>query len=87
MIKSAVENEGGGFIRDGGGKEVFGERERVLFMFLEEITGGPTVSDGIWEEVRGVFSEREIVEVLSLQVSLLLSLYSVCGASIVEVKL
>lgn len=74
MIKSATKGGGhsgarfGGFFRDGGGKEVFGEKERVLFRFLEEVTSGPTVNDGLWEEMKREFSEREIVEVLSLQV-------------------
>ena len=74
MIKSAFKGEGhsgaqfGEFFKEGGGKEVFGEKERVLFRFLEEVTSGPTVNDGLWEEMKREFSEREIVEVLSLQV-------------------
>jgi len=28
---------------------------------------GPEVEDGLWEEMRGLFGEREIVEVMSLQ--------------------
>ena len=78
MIKSGAGREE--FFSEGGGKEVFEEKERVLFTFLEEVTGGPTISDGLWKEVRGWFSEREIVEVLSLQVGCLLSLYLVYGA-------
>jgi hypothetical protein len=49
-------------------QEDFGEKERVLFKFLEEVTSGPTVNNSLWEEVKGAFSEREIIEVLSLQV-------------------
>jgi len=74
VIKSAFEGversgvEVSRFFKQGGGQDVFDVRERVLFKFLEEITSEPKVTDTLWEEVRGHFSEREIVEILSLQV-------------------
>lgn len=66
-IKSAAEY-GGKYFREEHGKAEFGERERVLLRFLEDVTSGPTVADGLWEEMRRLFCEREIVEILSLQV-------------------
>lgn len=57
------------FWAEGGGREEFEERERVLLRFLERTMNGPEVDDGLWEEMRGLFVEREIVEVMSLQVS------------------
>ena len=74
VIKGAFEGEncsagkGQPFFEKGGGKYAFDKRERTLFKFLEQITSEPTVNDTLWEEVRGLFSEREIVEILSLQV-------------------
>lgn len=50
---------------------LFNERERVLLRFLETTTNGPVVEEGLWGEMRKQFSEREIVEVMSLQVSAL----------------
>ena len=67
MLKKAAES-GERYFGKGGGKEEFGEKERVLLRFLEEVTSGPTVGDRLWEEMRSAFCEREIVEVLSLQV-------------------
>ncbi|KAE9372870.1 hypothetical protein N431DRAFT_457549 [Stipitochalara longipes BDJ] len=73
VIKRAFEGVGNigtgvqSFFREGGGKDVFPERERILLKFLEEVTSEPTVTDQLWEEVQGKFSTREIVEVMSLQ--------------------
>ena len=50
---------------------LFDERERVLLRFLETTTNGPVVEEGLWGEMKRQFSEREIVEVMSLQASAL----------------
>ena len=69
VIKSAAESGGKGLFGQGEGKKPFTEREGALLQFLEEVTAGPTVRDELWGEMRRAFCEREIVEVLSLQVS------------------
>ena len=56
-------------IERGGFKEVFDERERGVLRFLERVVDGPEIEDELWEETRRWFSEREVVELISLQVS------------------
>jgi alkylhydroperoxidase family enzyme len=69
-IKSAV-GSGESYFTEGRGKGKFAGRELVLLSFLEVVTSGPIVGDALWSEMTANFSEREIVEVLSLQVCLL----------------
>jgi alkylhydroperoxidase family enzyme len=77
MIKSAAKcgTRSGELFMEGKEKEAFGEKEKVLLKFLEEVTSGPTVNDGLWEVMKRSFTEREIVEILSLQVSWFLLLF------------
>jgi len=57
------------FFANGGREGEFEEREMAMLTFLEAIIRGPEVSDKLWEETTKYFSEREIVELFSLQVS------------------
>lgn len=47
----------------------FGEKDLILLTFVESIIQQPEVSDELWERVKATFSDREIVEIISLQVS------------------
>jgi alkylhydroperoxidase family enzyme len=47
----------------------FGEKDIILLTLMETIIQQPEVSDGLWKRVKGTFSDREIVEIMSLQVS------------------
>jgi alkylhydroperoxidase family enzyme len=67
MLREAALKEAT-FFALGRGKGVFEERERAMLAFLETVVRGPEVSDGLWEATRKHFSDREIVELLSLQV-------------------
>lgn len=46
----------------------FSAKDLVLLAFVETIIQQPEVSDELWECVKGNFSDREIVEIISLQV-------------------
>lgn len=71
VLRSAVDRDTRFFAKDGG-QGMFEERERGMLKFLEAMVRGPDVGDELWEETRGYFSEREIVELISLQVSVVL---------------
>ncbi|OKP12281.1 hypothetical protein PENSUB_2017 [Penicillium subrubescens] len=45
----------------------FSEKDLILLTFVETIIQQPEVSDELWKRVKGTFSEREIVEIISLQ--------------------
>ncbi|RAH84662.1 hypothetical protein BO86DRAFT_407602 [Aspergillus japonicus CBS 114.51] len=45
----------------------FSPRDLVLLTFVETIIQQPEVGDELWERVKREFSEREIVEIISLQ--------------------
>ena len=47
----------------------FSEKDIILLAFVETIIQQPEVSDELWKSVKGEFSDREIVEIISLQVS------------------
>ncbi|KAJ9148519.1 hypothetical protein NKR23_g4887 [Pleurostoma richardsiae] len=51
----------------GQGETHFTSKEMTLLLFVEAVIEGPEVSDALWERVKADFSEREIVEVISLQ--------------------
>lgn len=46
----------------------FSEKDHVLLSFVETIIQQPEVSDELWKHVKDKFSDREIVEIISLQV-------------------
>ncbi len=58
-----------GFFANGGGKKVFNKRQLALLRFLEKMIDGPEVDEVMWLDTRECFSDREIVELVSLQVS------------------
>ncbi|KAF7591038.1 hypothetical protein BBP40_002056 [Aspergillus hancockii] len=45
----------------------FSVKDQVLLTFVETIIEHPEVSDELWARIRGSFSDREIVEIISLQ--------------------
>lgn len=47
----------------------FGEKDIILLTFVETIIQQPEISDELWKRVKGTFSDREIVEIISLHVS------------------
>lgn len=47
----------------------FSEKDLILLSFVETIIQQPEVSDELWKSVKGQFSDREIVEIITLQVS------------------
>lgn len=47
----------------------FSPRETTLLRFVEAVIEGPEVQQALWEETRAAFSDREIVELITLQVS------------------
>lgn len=51
-----------------GVEAAFSARDLVLLSFVETIIQQPGVSDELWKRVRSEFSDREIVEIVSLQV-------------------
>lgn len=46
----------------------FSARDLILLAFVETIIQQPEVSDEQWNHVKSEFSDREIVDVISLQV-------------------
>lgn len=48
----------------------FSERDVLLLSLVEAIIEHPHVSDALWAKAKHVFSEREIVELISIQVFL-----------------
>lgn len=51
----------------------FSGAEKVLLQYLEAVIDVGDVDDTLWEEVMDTFSKREIVEIISVQVSASLS--------------
>lgn len=49
--------------------DLFTPQEKTLLLFLEAIIDEPEVGDDLWARVKAEFSDREIVEVITLQVS------------------
>lgn len=47
----------------------FSAQEALLLQFVEAVIEGPEIDDDLWEKVKGTFTEREIVEIISLQAS------------------
>ncbi|RAL02339.1 carboxymuconolactone decarboxylase family protein [Aspergillus ibericus CBS 121593] len=45
----------------------FSAKDMILLTFVETIIQQPNVSDELWERVKSEFSDREIVEIISLQ--------------------
>ncbi|GAA84052.1 hypothetical protein AKAW_02167 [Aspergillus luchuensis IFO 4308] len=45
----------------------FSEKDLILLSFVETIIQQPEVSDELWKSVKGQFSDREIVEIITLQ--------------------
>jgi alkylhydroperoxidase family enzyme len=60
----------------------FSEKDRILLTFVETIIQQPEVSDELWKRVKSEFSNRQIVEIISLQVSGQQWKYMVCDSSI-----
>lgn len=52
-----------------GFKAGFSAKDLILLAFVETIIQQPEVSDELWKRVKSEFSDREIVEIVSLQVS------------------
>jgi alkylhydroperoxidase family enzyme len=71
-----VANKDEDFFANGRGEGAFEEREIAMLKFLEATVKGPEVSDKQWQETTKYFSSREIVELLSLQVSEILGVPS-----------
>lgn len=46
----------------------FSERDLMLLTFLEAVIEKPHVSDELWARAKGVFTDRELVEIISAQV-------------------
>ena len=46
----------------------FNDKEKILLEFLEAVIDLGEVDEELWKQVTGVFSEREIVEIVSMQV-------------------
>jgi alkylhydroperoxidase family enzyme len=66
LHEDAVKDED--FFANGRGEGVFEGQENAMLAFLEAVVKGPEVSDELWEKTRKNFSDREIVELLSLLV-------------------
>ncbi|PLB48268.1 hypothetical protein P170DRAFT_497562 [Aspergillus steynii IBT 23096] len=49
------------------GEAGFSAKDLTLLAFMETIIQGPEVSEELWRRVRSEFSDREIVEIISLQ--------------------
>lgn len=47
----------------------FSAKDLILLAFVESVIQQPEVSDELWKRVKNEFSDREIVEILSLKVS------------------
>jgi len=50
---------------------VWPEKERAMLGFLDGVISSPVVSGVVFERMRTYFNEREIVEILTMQVSTL----------------
>ena len=50
-------------------KPGFDQKEKVLLTFLEAVIDIGEVDEGTWQKTTGTFSKREIVELISMQVS------------------
>jgi alkylhydroperoxidase family enzyme len=46
----------------------FSPRETAMLRFVEAVIEGPEIQQALWEETRAAFSDREIVELITLQV-------------------
>ncbi|PMD47120.1 hypothetical protein L207DRAFT_415434, partial [Hyaloscypha variabilis F] len=67
ILRDVAVKDANFFANGGRGEGEFEEREMAMLTFLEAIIRGPEVSDKLWEETTKYFSEREIVELFSLQ--------------------
>jgi AhpD family alkylhydroperoxidase len=45
--------------------------EKALLSFLDQVIGSPEVDEGVFEEARNYFSDQVLVEVVTMQVSLI----------------
>ena len=52
---------------------IWSEEQRALLAFLDEVITGPEVSDKVFTNARMWFSDRALVEVVTMQVSYNLS--------------
>lgn len=69
IAKSGVKK---GYFSSGGGDDVgFEEKEKALLGFVEGIIESESgdVDDAVFDKIKELFSDREIVEIISLQVS------------------
>jgi hypothetical protein len=70
-----VEIEGaareGGYFSSGKGKTSsnFSQKEKLLLRFIEAVVENPKVREDLWIEAQNSFSERGVVEIVSLVVS------------------
>jgi alkylhydroperoxidase family enzyme len=48
---------------------IWSEEQRALLAFLDEVIAGPEVSDKVFTNARMWFSDRALVEVVTMQVS------------------
>ncbi|KAM5356651.1 hypothetical protein ACJ41O_003297 [Fusarium nematophilum] len=46
---------------------LFAPQEGLLLSFVEAVIDGPEVAEDLWAKVKAEFSEREIVEIITLQ--------------------
>lgn len=48
--------------------DLFTPREKTLLLFIEAVIDGPEVADELWAKAKTEFSDREVVEMITLQV-------------------
>ena len=53
-------------VRSGPGAEGWSERRRLLLRAADELHEARTISDGLWQELRGECSERDLIELCML---------------------
>ncbi len=46
----------------------FSPKETTLLRFVEAVIEGPEIPQALWDETKAIFSDREIVELITLQV-------------------
>ncbi|KAK1539137.1 beta-glucuronidase [Colletotrichum costaricense] len=47
--------------------ELFTSKEKALLLFIEAVIDGPEVADELWTKAKTEFSDREVVEMITLQ--------------------
>lgn len=47
--------------------DLFTPREKTLLLFIEAVIDGPEVADELWAKAKTEFSDREVVEMITLQ--------------------